>query len=333
MPRTEHDFATGIEAEVPREPSPPPRPARPPSRNIRSVTEQSIDVLRALNRCLGENEAIIVATDPRGFPLALRRIPRPRDLPSAIVLGRHSRCGLSIAADPGVSLRHLLLVLFPGRGPLRLRGVDLGGRGGVVVARDRQVKGFSAHGHVLARIGSTQVHVLPGGEAGSNLLEGSAAEVLQRLAHNATLDDSSAVVQAASIPPEMQQQGGYRGWSGGHQSLSRGTLRLRSQIDERGKSQYRDVAINAEQLRRGLLIGRYSDRCSLAGEGRNLSRVHALVCDESPESLLVFDLASTNGVRPLDQAQGPSHPVVRITPQQGCFLGQFRLEWLPPNST
>ncbi|MCA9696183.1 MAG: FHA domain-containing protein, partial [Myxococcales bacterium] len=72
-----------------------------------------------------------------------------------------------------------------------------------------------------------------------------------------------------------------------------------------------------------------SDRCSLAGSGRNLSRVHALVTEEGPHSLLVYDLASTNGVRPAGQSEGPSHPVVRMTPDDPCLLGHFELSWVP----
>ena len=90
-----------------------------------------------------------------------------------------------------------------------------------------------------------------------------------------------------------------------------------------------DAAGPGRQLQRGLLIGRYSDRCSLAGHGRNLSRVHALVSEEAPRSLLVYDLASTNGVRPAGMTEGPSHAVVRLTEDAPVMLGHFELAWVP----
>ena len=52
----------------------------------------------------------------------------------------------------------------------------------------------------------------------------------------------------------------------------------------------------------------------VVAHGRNLSRVHALVSEEAPRSLLVYDLASTNGVRPAGMTEGPSHAVVRWAP-------------------
>jgi ABC-type sugar transport system ATPase subunit len=91
----------------------------------------------------------------------------------------------------------------------------------------------------------------------------------------------------------------------------------------------RELDLDSRQLQRGLLIGRYSDRCSLAGHGRNLSRVHALVTEESPRSLLVYDLASTNGVRPAGMTEGPSHAVVRLTEDSPVMLGHFELAWVP----
>ena len=113
----------------------------------------------------------------------------------------------------------------------------------------------------------------------------------------------------------------------------RGVLRLRSTKSARSSADsMRELQIDNEQVRRGLLIGRYSDRCSLAGAGRNLSRVHALVTEEGANSLLVYDLASTNGVRPAGITDGPSHTVVRMTPDDPCMLGHFELSWRPESA-
>jgi hypothetical protein len=139
--------------------------------------------------------------------------------------------------------------------------------------------------------------------------------------------------------PGVAEIGGYRPIAVDVRPEPRGALRLRSarrrtsQRKQRAgrdeDTQVRELEVDSEQLGRGLLIGRYSDRCSLAGQGRNLSRVHALVTEESATSLLVYDLASTNGVRPGNLPDGPTHAVVRLTPDEPCLLGHFELSWEP----
>ena len=47
--------------------------------------------------------------------------------------------------------------------------------------------------------------------------------------------------------------------------------------------------------------------------------------EEAPRSLLVYDLASTNGVRPAGMTEGPSHAVVRLTEDSPVMLGHFEL--------
>ena len=123
--------------------------------------------------------------------------------------------------------------------------------------------------------------------------------------------------------------GGYRGLDLEARPQPRGVLRLRSTKPSGRGDEVRELDLDSRQLQRGLLIGRYSDRCSLAGHGRNLSRVHALVTEEAPRSLLVYDLASTNGVRPAGMTEGPSHAVVRLTEDSPVMLGHFELAWVP----
>ncbi|NVB40099.1 FHA domain-containing protein [Pseudenhygromyxa sp. WMMC2535] len=296
-------------------------------------------ILSALVTGVKEGDAVIVATDQNGFPVAQRVIERPKNLPHAVVIGRHNRCALSIPNDSRVSLRHLLLTAWPGQGPMRLRGYDLGGRAGVVLADGKRVPGFSAHGQVALAFGRTSLFVLPGGPAGQEMLEGEEAEAFRKLTGLDTSGAGHRLAISAMAEPGVAEIGGYRPIDIDVRPSPRGALRLRSTKPDRGRShrsrkredsaQVRELEIDSELLQRGLLIGRYSDRCSLAGQGRNLSRVHALVTEEGPNSLLVYDLASTNGVRPTGQSEGPSHPVVRMTPDDPCLLGHFELSWVP----
>ncbi len=297
-------------------------------------------ILNALVAGVPDGDAVIVATDDNGFPVAQRVIQRPRNLPHAVVIGRHNRCGLAIPNDGRVSLRHLLLTAWPGRGPMRLRGYDLGGRAGVILADGKRVPGFSAHAQVGLGFGRTSLFVLPGGGVGQDILAGDDTEAFRRLTGLDASGSGHRLAISAMAEPGVAEIGGYRPMNVDLRPNPRGVLRLRSTKAVRARStargrkrdddsQVRELEIDSEQLRRGLLIGRYSDRCSLAGQGRNLSRVHALVTEETPLSLLIYDLASTNGVRPTGQSEGPSHPVVRLTPDEPCMLGHFELSWVP----
>ncbi|MCA9698003.1 MAG: FHA domain-containing protein, partial [Myxococcales bacterium] len=211
----------------------------------------------------------------------------------------------AIPNDSRVSLRHLLLTSWPGQGPMRFRGYDLGGRAGVILADGKRVPGFSAHGQVALAFGRTSLFVLPGGADGREILAGEEAESFRKLTGLDTSGGGHRLAISAMAEPGVAEIGGYRPIDVDVRPDPRGVLRLRSTKGSRVRStnrgrrredsnQVRELEVDSEQLQRGLLIGRYSDRCSLAGHGRNLSRVHALVTEEAPRSLLVYDLASTN---------------------------------------
>ncbi|MCA9688349.1 MAG: hypothetical protein R3A51_12600 [Nannocystaceae bacterium] len=287
-------------------------------------------VLTALVANTGEDETLIVATDASGFPVAQRVIQRPGNLPFALVIGRHNRCALTIPGDSRVSLRHILLTVWPGQGLLRLRGYDLGGRAGIILADNKRVPGFSALGHVALTFGRTVLMVLPGGAKGSELLGGSPEDAFERLTGVDRHGGGARLAMSAMAEPSVAQLGGYRPVDVEARPQSRGVLRLRSlKVKSEGRDSRREIDVDSEQLQRGLLIGRYSDRCTLAGSGRNLSRVHALVAEEGLHSLLVYDLASTNGVRPGHDTDGPSHSVVRLRHNEPVMLGHFELSWTP----
>ncbi len=286
-------------------------------------------ILRALTSALSNQDMLIVVTDARGFPLALRATQRPSDLPVAIVVGRHPRCSLSVRSDDHVSLRHLLLTFWPGAGPTRIRGYDLGARAGIVLADGRRVPGFSAQGHVGLAVGNSMLFVLPGGQLAADLLDGSEEQAKERVVG---LRKGIQLGVAPIAEPEIAQLVGYRGVDPSVIPDPAGALQLVAPHATRAQAMTKELEIDRKQLQQGLLIGRYSDRCSLAVDGRNLSRVHALVTEESRTSLLVYDLASTNGVRPYG-SDGSTHAVVRLTPREPVMLGHFELRWNPPSVT
>lgn len=291
--------------------------------------ERSRPILRAMAQAVPADDAFVAIVGKDGFPACQSVIRRPLDLPAAMVIGRHTRCSLSVARDPRVSLRHLLLTIWPGRGPLRMRGYDLGGRGGVLLADGKRVPGFSAHGQIALTLGTSALYVLPGGSEGVALLDGPLDDSYRALTGLLPDGKGHRLAVSAMARPGVAQVGGYRPVDVDIPPKSRGRLTLRNTKRAPAPDETKDLDVDDDQLGRGLLIGRYSDRCSLAGQGRNLSRVHALVSEESAGSLLVYDLASTNGVRPQGITDGPSHTVVRLTPADPCMLGHFELAWTP----
>ncbi|MCX4239572.1 FHA domain-containing protein [Paraliomyxa miuraensis] len=320
------------------------RPGEAPGRDGLTPTQQlagcfarARPVLQALVAGVDSGDALVVATDRKGFPVAQRVLRRPRDLPRALVIGRHNRCALSIPNDNRVSLRHVLLTAWPGDGPIHYRGYDLGGRAGVLLADGKRVPGFSFQSQGLISLGRTVVFVAPGGPEGVGLLDGGDDVAFRNLTGLDPTGNGVRLAMSATSEPgvahlggdEPREYGGYRGLDLEARPQPRGVLRLRSTKPSGRGEEVRELDLDSRQLQRGLLIGRYSDRCSLAGHGRNLSRVHALVTEEAPRSLLVYDLASTNGVRPAGMTEGPSHSVVRLTEDSPVMLGHFELAWVP----
>ncbi|MGB1700304.1 MAG: FHA domain-containing protein [Nannocystaceae bacterium] len=291
-----------------------------------SRPRQILSMLRAMLSAVPSSQFLVATFDASGFQM---RLDRPFDLPSAMVVGRHHRCSLWVREDRSVSLRHVLLTIWQGvEGTLRMRAYDLGGRGGILLADGQRVDGVLAESHLGIVIGTSTLFVLPGGDAGLALLEGATDDVHRRLTRVSR--DDLTIMDGLECLPGLAHVGGYRQSDVLEPPNDfRGELRLSAPRSTLGRIESRTLEIDGVQLRQGLLIGRYSDRCSLAGSGRNLSRVHALVCEESHNTLLVYDLASTNGVRPVDDPDGPSRAVVRLTPDTPCMLGHFELSWSP----
>jgi len=272
-------------------------------------------MLIALVSATPDDDALIVATDRRGFPVVQTIVSRPRDLPHALMVGRHIRCALAITNDHRLALRHLLLTISPGQHPYRLRGYDFGG----ILKEGKPVESFSARGHVALGFGRTCLYVLPGGESGRKLLGDDPDEAFMRLLGVSAGEVSDPFVPNGPVYPESTTA----------RPEPRGCLQLRSTKRGVESHRVRELEVDSNQLQRGVLIGRRRDLCSLSDPGRNLSRTHALVVQEDPRSLLVYDLASTNGVRPGGLQRGASHPVVRATPEEPCMLGHFELSWVP----
>lgn len=290
-------------------------------------------VLGALVGNMAPGESLVVVTNDLGFPVAQRSVRRPDNLPHALVFGRHNRCSLAIPHDTRVSLRHILVTAWPGQGALRLRGYDLGGRAGIVLADGKRVPGFSALGHVALSFGHTGLFVLPGGPAGLALLEGTTDQAFQRLTG---IDRHGGGIRLAirrPPSPASPSSGGYRPIDVQRPAAAArrpaaalaqvGEVPARRRGHPRARHRQRAAATRTphRSLQRSLLARRLRPQ-PVTESTPSLPR-------RALNSLLVYDLASTNGVRPGHETEGPSHAVVRLRHNEPVMLGHFELSWTP----
>jgi hypothetical protein len=239
---------------------------------------------------------VVAAVDPRARVMASLCLG-DRD---ALVIGRHTQCGLRLDAEI-VSLRHIAaLVRFEEGRPL-LRLWDL--RTGVpFLTEDQRPNGaVSADGPLYVSLGGYAVWFVPTGSAWSGGPEAAwralpPRSFLDRRDHDARplcdpprlqafvpFSDHPTTMVTSLLPPLLMGEGPEPevGW---------GELRLVSSARRERRS------VSAERLEQGVLIGRY-ERCGvMVAEDHRISRVHLLLVRIGGE-VWAIDTASTNGVR------------------------------------
>lgn len=219
----------------------------------------------------------------------------------ALIIGRHTQCGLRIE-DDAVSLRHVAALLrFEGKQPV-LHVRDLGTDRFFLTEDGRPNAGVIADGPLYVAIGSVAIWFFP---CASVSVHERAEDAWRGLAPRAFLDrrppsegvrpalahrpaaprDDARITAVTRIDPPLLLG------DGDDPEIAWGTLRL-TIADRREKR-----AISAERLERGILLGRYG-RCSvlLDTPEHTISRVHALLVRLGAE-VWILDTASTHGVK------------------------------------
>lgn len=225
------------------------------------------------------------------------------------VVGRHSNCGIPLADDPFVALRHVLArsVVLPS-GALALRLFDLHTGTGFFLADGSRQTSVLAEGPVVFSVGEYAFVAIPQGVANAPAeplpveappieLE-SSAHVRDQLAAldramspyrvNARPSNRSsritslppAVIVGEPLPPSLGRL------AGGRYELTLGRANVQA-----------SVTLTDEDLARGVVIGR-SEKCHSEALRRvteeGTSRVHVLVLREG-SAISAYDLASTQG--------------------------------------
>jgi hypothetical protein len=210
--------------------------------------------------------------------------------PLALVVGRHPQCDVSGLQH--ASLRHALVLCWPrasrGRHPLEV--LDLRSGTGLVLSRGQRVGRISSPGPVRFGVGSDEVTLLhasagarfpvdfPDDLDGWAELEERVAMGMTRPVHEPGFEDTNASVV-------VRFGGGYRRLIDGARVDLAGCL---------------VVQTTEEELRRGLLLGRYArcDSSAHLARDEHISRVHALAIVRGGK-MYVVDVGSSNGTRVL----------------------------------
>jgi hypothetical protein len=221
------------------------------------------------------------------------------------VVGRHTQCGIVLADDPFVALRHLLVrsIALPSGG-LALRVFDLHTDSGFVLPDGSRQTSIFAEGPVAIGVGEYALVALPHelngeqlpGELPRPVVETPAAvhEQLQALQAAMSPYRANALPSRGSritLMPRLMMVGEPLPPSLGR--IVGGAYALT--LERGGRSA--GVTLSAEDLDRGVVIGR-SEKCHSEELRRvtdvNTSRVHLLLLREGPV-VFAYDLASTQG--------------------------------------
>jgi len=260
--------------------------------------------MREIGRHVTEPGLAVVAVHVPSCALAGRAwVAAKPGQPSALIFGRHSRADLMVEA-PGLSLRHLAVVLHPPRGweGVRFAVHDLRTAAAFTDERGRRLEAVVAEGPAFLAAGGYALFALPTGDPSSwPELATDAWEMLPARVHVAersaepdrwrrgphALPGESARGQTiiTSIPGVLRAED--RLLLDGETAL--GTLRIST---ERGQRRF-EVGVSA--LSRGVLIGRYP-RCEGADllTDTHVSRAHVLLC-RLADRVWAIDVASTAG--------------------------------------
>lgn len=274
--------------------------------------------------------------------------------PNSAIIGRHGRADLWLTSDPGLSLRHLAVVLWPatGDGEVRFRVLDLRTPEAFLDERGERYESLVAEGPLFLRCGSHALLLLTTGDDISwpDAAEDGWACIPERVyleAEEAEPDRwrrRRSPVQRVDDEERDQSQAAYRR---GRSDVTfverqRGPTRLGERLLAAGerplgivcvstRTMQQELVIGRQAAHDGILLGRY-ERCdgtglsALAQEG--ISRVHLLIVSVD-DRLHAIDTASSNGTRRAGEDEGCR--ITPLEPEQTLLLANATAEvrWFP----
>lgn len=232
---------------------------------------------------------------------------------TALIVGRHERCGLRLPSDRlDLSLRHLAVLVHGGAGgQVSITALDLCSGLGMHDEHGRRRKALSAVGSMFLRLGSLWFALLvseqeggwpKGADAAYELLPtrvyGGRLRLRPGTRPAAPVAGQRSVTLVRALPGPVLP---ITGWSSARRPVASVELR-------RGPL-FQTLKLSRSLLARGVIVGR-DERCQgwqVLEKARGVSRVHALLIDQGLGPLLV-DVASTGGL----QVDGADVPAVYL---------------------
>lgn len=188
------------------------------------------------------------------------------EAPRAGTVGRHDEVDLALPLDESLSLRHLLFIVRRAKGSVHFSALDLETPGGVQLESGQPVRLVESMGALFLRASEFVFFCVPTGQPVPWNPDDAQpwSTLLPRVARH---------VESPDEPVPGRPIG---------------------KLEVRGLAGARGFRIDADSLRRGVLVGR-ADRCDVRLPLQSISRVHAVLLQLGDETFLV-DAGSTNGI-------------------------------------
>ena len=256
--------------------------------------------LHKLHSAFDKDGLLCVAAREDGRIAAYAHLPILSEQGAFAVLGRHDCCALTLH-DEDISLRHALVrVSLHGVGEARVRLIDLGSSNTFRTEDGQVCKSVLAEGPLFVHLLGYQLYLFPTGALAPSRWESDAEATWSSFPERIYLDHR--------IPERMNKEPRRPAPSGRarrhtYMTLLPAAQHLRAKPGAGGhvvgtillSAENTQIAhrVSAEDLERGVLIGRY-ERCQLAGASHSLSRVHLVLLLDGGD-IWAVDTASLNG--------------------------------------
>lgn len=263
-------------------------------------------VIQKALSCHRSQGVLILAFDDKEAAIGQVWLRASLDRPRAVIVGRHSMCGLPLPAEySAISLRHLAVVVQArDHTECRIRVLDLHTRTGFRDESGRVLQAIVTEGPMFLKVGPVTLVVLITDD--HSPIPEEPEEAYRCIPDRVFLDERLGTAGAPRPRGKSSRVHGYNpgmtlvrsrlGALASAAELKRDDERSMGELVVRatGSSIRRPVGESA--LARGFLVGRY-DRCDVGAvddEDSRLSRVHLLVVREG-DQIIALDTASTNG--------------------------------------
>ena len=288
------------------------------------IIHQSLPYIKR-QAALSRSDLIVFAYEDT-IPLQVLHLEQHKNDIKSIILGRHTQCPLRLT-DPHVSLRHLVLILYPQNINFQYQLIDLNSNTGFTVD-DKVCLSMWANGTAFIRIFQYNLIFIAPTQVDWQV---DNAQIIKQLTER--IYEGSPVPRIASKaikiegPEELKEP--QESDSTDFENTSRITFKLppvwlkdsttelpRAEIKIHFKQNRKHILIDESQLERGILVGRY-ERCGIFfsshDEYNPISRVHCLFISINGV-MYVIDTASTNGTsvahKPIQQCALPKASLI-----------------------